>query len=47
MTLLDELKAFEGQETTVFRFKLDSQGNFLPDSVSRIHKPLRTATRTK
>ena len=35
--------AFEGQETTIFRFKLDAQGNFLPDSLNRIHKPLRSA----
>jgi hypothetical protein len=35
--------AFEGQETTVFRFKLDEHGAFLPDSVNRLHKPLRAA----
>jgi hypothetical protein len=34
---------FEGQETTVFRFRLDEKGEFIPDSVNRIHKTLRTA----
>src|SRR5258708_6357451 len=38
---------YEGQETTVFRFKLDDHGDFLPDSVNRLHKPLRAATRPK
>jgi hypothetical protein len=32
---------YEGQETTAFRFRLDDQGGFLPDTVNRIHKPLR------
>ena len=35
--------AFEGQETTVFRFRLDEKGAFIPDSMNRIHKTLRTA----
>lgn len=34
---------YEGQETTVFRFKLDSKGDFLPNSVNRLHKDLRSA----
>ena len=38
---------FEGQETTVFRFKLDDHGAFLPDSVNRLHKPLRAARPAK
>ena len=33
--------AYEGQETTVFRFKLDDHGIFEPNSVNRIHKALR------
>jgi hypothetical protein len=33
----------EGQETTVFRFKLDEQGAFVPGSMNRIRKPLRSA----
>lgn len=37
----------EGQETTVFRFRLDDHGAFLPDSVNRIHKSLRAAMRSK
>jgi hypothetical protein len=36
---------FEGQETTVFRFKLDNKGAFLPGSMNRIHKDLRSAAR--
>jgi len=37
-----ELK-FQGQESTIFRFKLDEKGNLVADSLNRIHKPLRTA----
>jgi hypothetical protein len=33
----------EGQESTVFRFKLDDQGGLVPDSMNRIHKDLRAA----
>lgn len=33
----------EGQETTVFRFKLDDQGGLVPGSMNRIHKDLRSA----
>jgi hypothetical protein len=33
--------AFEGQETTVFRFRMDEKGEFIPDSMNRIHKSLR------
>ncbi|MBV8534844.1 MAG: hypothetical protein JO128_04575 [Alphaproteobacteria bacterium] len=39
----DVTLGFEGQETTVFRFKLDDHGIFQPDSVNRLHKPLRAA----
>jgi hypothetical protein len=35
--------AFEGQETTVFRFRLDDKGVFVPGSMNRIHKDLRSA----
>jgi hypothetical protein len=35
--------AFEGQETTVFRFRLDEKGEFIADSMNRIHKKLRAA----
>ena len=34
---------FEGQETTVFRFRLDEKGEFVADSLNRIHKNLRVA----
>jgi hypothetical protein len=34
---------FEGQETTVFRFRLDEKGEFIPGSMNRIHKSLRPA----
>jgi hypothetical protein len=34
---------FQGQESTIFRFKLDDKGNLVPGSLNRIHKPLRTA----
>ena len=37
--------AFEGQETTVFRFRLDEKGEFIADSMNRIHKQLRAAGR--
>lgn len=37
--------SFEGQETTVFRFKLDEKGAFVADSMNRIHKPLRAAAK--
>jgi hypothetical protein len=36
---------FEGQETTVFRFKLDDKGAFVPGSMNRIHKALRSAAK--
>jgi hypothetical protein len=36
--------AFEGQETTVFRFKLDQKGQFIADSLNRFHKSLRAAS---
>lgn len=42
----DVALAFEGQETTVFRFKLDDRGHLVPDSVNRIHKDLRSAGST-
>src|SRR5499427_4707377 len=35
--------AFDGQETTVFRFRLDEKGEFIADSMNRIHKNLRAA----
>jgi hypothetical protein len=35
--------AFEGQETTAFRFRLDEKGELVADSVNRIHKNLRAA----
>jgi hypothetical protein len=31
----------EGQELTVFRFRLDSAGALVPGSVTSLHKPLR------
>jgi hypothetical protein len=34
---------FVGQETTVFRFKLDEQGHLVQGSLNRIHKDLRAA----
>jgi hypothetical protein len=34
---------FEGQETTVFRFRLDEKGEFIAGSMNRIHKSLRAA----
>jgi hypothetical protein len=36
---------FEGQESTVFRFRLDEKGTFVADSLNRIHKPLRAAAK--
>jgi hypothetical protein len=33
---------FEGQETTAFRFRLDEKGEFVPDSMNRIRKSLRS-----
>jgi hypothetical protein len=35
--------AFEGRETTVFRFRLDEAGEFIEGSMNRIHKNLRAA----
>jgi hypothetical protein len=35
--------AFDGQEVTAFRFRLDDKGAFVKDSVNRIHKDLRSA----
>ena len=35
----------EGHETTVFRFRMDEKGEFVADSMNRIHKTLRTAGR--
>lgn len=34
---------YEGQELTVFRFKLDEKGGFVAGSLNRIHKDLRSA----
>jgi hypothetical protein len=34
---------FQGQETTVFRFKLDEKGYLIAGSANRIHKQLRSA----
>ncbi len=34
---------YVGQETTVFRFRLDDKGHLLPGSLNRIHKDLRAA----
>jgi hypothetical protein len=34
---------YVGQETTVFRFKLDDKGHLEPGSLNRIHKDLRAA----
>jgi hypothetical protein len=39
--------AFEGQETTAFRFRLDGKGTFVPGSMNRIHKDLRNAKGVK
>ena len=36
---------FEGQETTVFRFRLNEKGELIADSVNRIHQDLRTASK--
>jgi len=35
---------YEGQETTVFRFRLNEKGELIADSVNRIHKDLRMAS---
>jgi len=35
---------FEGQETTVFRFRLNEKGELIADSVNRIHQNLGTAS---
>jgi hypothetical protein len=37
-----ELK-FQGQEITIFRFKLEKDGTLVAGSLNRIHKPLRSA----
>jgi hypothetical protein len=37
-----ELK-FQGQEITIFRFKLEKDGALVAGSLNRIHKPLRSA----
>jgi hypothetical protein len=34
---------FLGQESTIFRFKLDEKGNLVQGSLNRFHKSLRTA----
>ena len=34
---------FVGQETTIFRFKLDEQGHLVSGSLNRLHKDLRAA----
>jgi hypothetical protein len=36
---------FEGQETTAFRFRINEKGEFVADSVNRIHKDLRVGAR--
>jgi hypothetical protein len=36
---------FEGQETTAFRFRIDEKGEFIADSMNRIHKDLRAGGR--
>ena len=35
---------YEGQEITVFRFRLNEKGELIADSVNRIHKDLRMAS---
>jgi len=42
----DVALTYEGQETTVFRFKLDDKGHYVADSLNRIHKDLRNAGST-
>ena len=37
---------FQGQETTAFRFRLDEKGDFIADSMNRIHKNLRPAAKS-
>jgi hypothetical protein len=39
----DAQLAYEGQETTMFRFRLDGHGDFVAGSMNRIHKNLRNA----
>ncbi|SRR5260221_10562064 len=34
---------FIGQETTIFRFRLDDKGEMVPGSLNRLHKDLRSA----
>jgi hypothetical protein len=41
----DVLLDHVGQETTIFRFRLDDKGRLVPGSFNRIHKALRTAWR--
>ena len=36
---------FEGEETTAFRFRIDEKGEFIADSMNRIHKDLRAGGR--
>jgi hypothetical protein len=36
----------EGEEITVFRFKLDAAGNLLRNSVSDLHRPLRSGAKS-
>jgi hypothetical protein len=36
----------EGEEITVFRFKLDAAGNLLKGSVSDLHRPLRSGAKS-
>jgi hypothetical protein len=35
--------SFVGQETTIFRFRLDDKGQLVAGSLNRVHKTLRTA----
>ena len=39
--------SYEGQELTVFRFKLDEKGGFVAGSLNRLHKDLRSAQKAK
>jgi hypothetical protein len=36
----------DGEELTVFRFSLDDQGRLISDSVSNLHKPLRSGAKS-
>ncbi|HUK07250.1 MAG TPA: hypothetical protein VLX09_05220 [Stellaceae bacterium] len=38
---------FLGQESTLFRFKLDEKGNLMPGSLNCVHKPLRAQQATQ